>query len=154
MLKAPFNPTHPASLCKLNVHDKALVQVLRTKVPAPFFGMSHSTSSSAVLTSTDHVANATSDVISIVDDDALDTPPLTPGSELDAPSSAQNWWERDANPDDSDLPELADFIRGLAAQSNVQMPTLSVTLIYLNRLKSKLPSVATGKHIHRSVTDS
>lgn len=82
-------------------------------------------------------------MIRISDEDAPDTPPLSPGSSSSAATG--NWWERPSGSDDGDLPELADFIKGLAAQSNVQMPTLSVTLVYLARLKEKLPAVATGK---------
>lgn len=88
---------------------------------------------------TEYVAQSTSDVIRI-SDDPLDTPPLTPSSD-DMPTSS--WWER--KDVDDELPDLADFIRGLAAQSNVQMPTLSVTLVYLSRLREKLPAVATGE---------
>lgn len=89
----------------------------------------------------DFVADATSSVIRISDDEGLDTPPLTPSSDA---CSSSKWWETAEEGDE--LPELSDYIRGLAAQSNVQMPTLSVTLVYLNRLKSKLPTVATGAY--------
>lgn len=56
------------------------------------------------------------------------------------------WWEqpRTEQDDSKDLPELSEFIRGLVVQSNVQMPTLAVTLCYLERLKEMLPAVATG----------
>jgi hypothetical protein len=90
----------------------------------------------------DHVADATSRVIRISDDEAMNMPPLSPASASSSKTSI--WWERPAEEDDGELPELSEFIRGLAAQSNVQMPTLSVTLVYLGRLKEKLPAVATG----------
>ena len=74
----------------------------------------------------DYLAGAARNVIPCDSSYDLPTPPRTP------------------EPADKSLPTLEEFITQLVTSSNVQVPTLMSSLVYLNRLKSRLQPQARG----------
>ncbi|KZT51106.1 cyclin-like protein, partial [Calocera cornea HHB12733] len=71
----------------------------------------------------------------------LPTPPATP---VKGAFDTLNQYQKEAREEKDGLPSLDTFIRRLCEYSNVQAPTLLCTLLFLHRLKAKLPVMAKG----------
>ncbi|KAL7938672.1 cyclin [Trichoderma chlorosporum] len=91
-----------------------------------------------------YLANAAHNVIAC-DSTLMPPPPRESSKGQDRPLTPPRTPEpRPVCSTDDALPTLDEFITQLVVSSNVQVPTLMSTLVYLNRLKSKLQPMARG----------
>ena len=124
---------HPASLIPDACHDPDLLHLLRQRVSIDII---------------QYLANEAATVIDVQESSALPSPPLTPNKVCYSHSGIQLEQQQTS----SQIPPLEQFIYSVVESSRVHLATLFCGLVYLRRLRERLPKKAKGGFRRSSIS--
>lgn len=134
----PIVRRHPASLISKSLHHPGLLVLVRQRVSREMLSHIAQVAVSVIQCRSDPTERLLSPPATPIKPEPIDGEPAPYGTGCTSSHKGRRQETKNY------LPSLESFIQTVVEKSNVQVPTLLCTIVYLERLRSKLPKIAKG----------